>query len=84
MQDYLNTASNLLAETPGLRYFGAHRIAPPGPPELSQQDLMDLKRSLELIRDGKLQGEGLWPTEYIVNEDITILADPRYLQDWTE
>lgn len=84
MQDYLNTASNLLAETPGLRYFGAHRIAPPGPPELSQQDLMDLKRSLELIRDGKLQGEGLWPTEYNVNEDITILADPRYLQDWTE
>ena len=63
MQDYLrhsahlagrNTRSTLFRRSPNCA-TGATRI-------IATRPLTDLKRSLELIRDGKLQGEGLWPT----------------------
>lgn len=84
MQDYLNTADVLLASTADLDYYGAHRVAAPGPPKLRRQDLVELKRALKKIRQGDLSGQGLWPAEFKVNESITILADPRFLQDWQE
>ena len=60
----------------------AHRSEAPGPPELEEGDLRDLERALERIRSGEIEGKGFWPREYIVNDTITILAEPRILQDW--
>ncbi len=83
LQDYLSTAQSLLdtyADTEV--YFGAHRTTPPGPPELSKRDVIDLRQALMDLKDGKLHGSGVWPREFMVNDKITILADPGFLQDW--
>jgi hydroxyacylglutathione hydrolase len=83
LKDYLSTADQLLSRfDQATVYFGAHRISPPGPPELNYEDLSDLKTALEQIKNGKLEGEGLWPVIYPVNQRITLLADPGFLQDW--
>lgn len=83
VQDYLTTTENLLQQFAGTDvYFGAHRITPPGPPTLQQRDLRALQGALVKMRDGELQGSGLWPQTFYVNENISLLADPRFLQDW--
>jgi hypothetical protein len=82
MQDYALTADVLLAGPVNLDYYGAHRVQAPGPPKLSRQDVLELKQALEKMRLGDLPSEGIWPAEFKVNENITILADPRFLQDW--
>lgn len=83
VQDYLSTTQQLLetyAET--VVYFGAHRATPPGPPQLGHGDLADLEAALLSLRSGELPGSGLWPREFVINERMTLLADPRFLQDW--
>ncbi|MFT4852895.1 MAG: glyoxylase-like metal-dependent hydrolase (beta-lactamase superfamily II) [Candidatus Azotimanducaceae bacterium] len=82
MQDYLQTADSLkkLAKTTSL--YGAHRATPPGAPRLGPEDIEDLQKALIGIRDGELNGEGIWPQRFLVNEHLTILAEPRFLQDW--
>tara|TARA_B110000971_G_scaffold117354_1_gene120267 strand:+ start:3156 stop:4115 length:960 start_codon:yes stop_codon:yes gene_type:complete len=82
MQDYASTADVLLAGVADLDYYGAHRVEPPGPPKLSRQDLLELKQALQKMRLGDLASEGIWPAEFKVNDNITILADPGFLQDW--
>ncbi len=83
VQDYLTTAQKLLktyAQTEV--YYGAHRMGPPGPPTLSRQDVVDLERTLLAMRAGSLTGSGTWPVSFVVNDRITLLADPALLQDW--
>ena len=83
MQDYLQTAealSNQLS-VPTI-FYGAHRFESDGLPTLQQSDLTDLRKKLIEMRDGIASGEGVWPMAYPVNDKITILADPRFLQDW--
>ena len=83
MGDYLATATKLLDDlNPTTVYYGAHRMAPPGPPRLDQSDVADLHTALLQIKESKLAGEGLWPKAFRVNDNLTILADPRPLQDW--
>lgn len=83
LAEYYDTAKKLLATIPRTtKYFGAHRSGGPGAPQLQSQDVEDLRKALEEIRDRRLDGEGFWPKEYVVNEAITLLAEPRILQDW--
>lgn len=83
MTDYLATSESLLASLPpNIVFFGAHRSGPPGAPRQGLPDLVDLKRSLEGIRDGTTVGEGTYPQAFYVNDEMVILAEPRWLQDW--
>jgi glyoxylase-like metal-dependent hydrolase (beta-lactamase superfamily II) len=84
MGDYLQGADTVLAAAPAeSRVFGAHRVAPPGAPELSVSDVVDLRSALRAIRAGELRGEGLYPVVYRVNDRVDLLAEPRWLQRWT-
>ncbi len=83
MGEYLATANNLLARLPaGTVFFGAHRDAPPGAPKLTLQDLVDLQRGLDNLRAGELQGAGIYPVVYPFSERLSMLAEPRWLQNW--
>jgi len=83
MQDYLATSESLLESLPrGVVFFGAHRTGPPGAPRQGMSNLVDLNRSLESIRDKTTSGEGVYPQVFRVNDEMVILAEPRWLQDW--
>ncbi|MFK7732549.1 MAG: MBL fold metallo-hydrolase [Pseudomonadales bacterium] len=83
LTQYYATAKKLLSTVPqSTKYFGAHRSGGPGAPQLNSQDLEDLRKALEHIRDGHINGEGIWPIEYPVNERMKLLAERRALQDW--
>ncbi|MDH3439201.1 MAG: MBL fold metallo-hydrolase [Gammaproteobacteria bacterium] len=83
MGDYLSTSESLLATLPNnVVFFGAHRSGPPGAPRQLMSDLVDLNRSLISIRDETTAGEGVYPQVFYVNEQMVILAEPRWLQDW--
>jgi glyoxylase-like metal-dependent hydrolase (beta-lactamase superfamily II) len=83
MGDYLAGANLVLAEAPlETRIFGAHRIGPPGLPELARSDVEDLRAALSAIRDGELEGSGLYPVVYPVNERVELWAEPSWLQRW--
>ena len=74
----------MLAAAPdGVRVFGAHRLAPPGLPELGRTDALALRDALEAIRDGELPGTGFYPVVYRVNERMDLWAEPAWLQRWT-
>ncbi|NNL67449.1 MAG: MBL fold metallo-hydrolase [Myxococcales bacterium] len=84
MGDYLQGAETVERSVPDdARLFGAHREAPPGIPELGMQDVADLRAGLEAIRDGVREGEGFYPVVYPINDRLQLLAEPRWLQDWT-
>jgi hypothetical protein len=57
-------------------------VKPPGAPVLDLQDVHDLQDTLESIRAGTISGEGVYPVAYPVNERVTLLAEPRWLQRW--
>lgn len=83
MGDYMYAAENVLANaSESSRIFGAHRDAPPGAPELALSDVKDLKASLEQIQAGTAIADGLYPREYRVNEQLWLLAEPAWLQEW--
>ena len=65
------------------RIFGAHRVAPPGAPELAIEDVEDLESALRAIRSGELEGEGFYPVVYRINSRIELYAEPPWLQNWT-
>jgi glyoxylase-like metal-dependent hydrolase (beta-lactamase superfamily II) len=84
MGDYLQGAATVLGSVPAhARVFGAHRVAPPGAPELAVADVLDLRSALRAIRAGELRGEGAYPVVYPVNARVELHAEPRWLQDWT-
>ena len=80
---YLDAAGAVLETAPeDVRIYGAHRITPPGAPRLATGDLADLKRTLEGVRDGTVDGTGPYPVVYPVNERLELWAEPRWLQDF--
>ena len=84
MGEYLAGANTVLAAAPtNLRVFGAHRLGPPGLPELARGDVEDLRAALAAIRDGSLSGAGFYPVVYPVNERVELWAEPPWLQRWT-
>jgi glyoxylase-like metal-dependent hydrolase (beta-lactamase superfamily II) len=83
MADYDRTADALLRELPeNTLFLGAHRVAPPGPPRLGWQDLMDLRTGLDGIRDRTVEGQGTYPQAFPISERLTMLAEPRWMQRW--
>jgi len=83
MGDYFATAGSLLeALPPDTVILGAHRETPPGLPAVTTVDLQDLEQALQQLQDGALEGEGIWPVAYPVNDTLVLMAEPRLLQDW--
>lgn len=83
MGDYLQASITLLgAARSDARIFAAHRLEPPGAPEVGIGDVRDLHSALEAIRDGELVGEGIYPVVYPVNDRIELWAEPGWLQAW--
>ncbi len=83
MGDYQQAAKNVLdVADSSVRIFGAHRMGPPGAPEQTLSDVSDLRRALNAIKTGELDGEGFYPVTYIVSPTMQILAEPSWLQDW--
>jgi hydroxyacylglutathione hydrolase len=83
MGDYLQGSTTVIdAVPPGARIFAAHRDAPPGAPELGLGDVRDLHSALQAIRAGELQGTGVYPVVYPVNDRIEVWAEPAWLQEW--
>jgi glyoxylase-like metal-dependent hydrolase (beta-lactamase superfamily II) len=83
MADYLSAAERLLGALPeGVIFYGAHRLAPPGPPKLQLSDLRDLRTGLEGIKAGLIPGGGGYPATFVISERLDMLAEPRWLQRW--
>jgi hypothetical protein len=81
--DYLRTATVLKERLPPETvFFSAHRAAPPGVPTLRYEDLADLRRALEAIREGALASEMPFPRVFRVNAGLTICADLPSLENW--
>jgi glyoxylase-like metal-dependent hydrolase (beta-lactamase superfamily II) len=84
MGDYARGVKTVMSEAqPEVRVFGAHRITPPGAPEIEMQDVEDLQSALGEIRSGELAGEGIYPVIYKINNRIDLWTEPSWLQDWT-
>ena len=83
MADYQATALTLLGNLqPGVVLLGAHRVSPPGAPRLSYQDVVDLAVGLRGIQNGDIEGHGSYPEAFPINDRLTMLAEPRWLQRW--
>jgi len=83
MGDYAASAEQLIASLPEhVTFYGAHRATPPGAPMLNFADLTDLRQSLIDLKAGELEGQGGYPVAFPVNEQMTMLAEPRWLQRW--
>ncbi len=91
MGDYLQSARRMtkfLSEYPGMPLYSAHGVADGSDnsevPVMWLSDVKDLRQGLKDIRDGKLKGKGIYPVVYIISDRITLEAEPRWLQIWSE
>lgn len=83
MKEYVDGAETMLGAIPeDVRILGAHRVEAPGLPELTFDDVKDLRETLEAVRQRYQDGEGSYPRSFVVNERVTLLAEPRWLQRW--
>jgi hydroxyacylglutathione hydrolase len=83
MGDYLAGAETVINQQSLVtEIYGAHRVRPPGAPKLGIDDVKDLRKKLLDIRAGEANASGSYPREYIVNEEITLLTEPEFLQAW--
>ena len=83
MAGYLQGAMTLLSATQdGVILYGAHRTKPPAAPRLARGDLQALQATLVDIRDGGATAQGIYPRVYAVNDQLQLLAEPEFLQDW--
>lgn len=83
LTDYLKVAENLLLILPReTKLYTAHRTNMTGTPVLETRDIVELRDTLEAVRDGEISGTGFFPTRYRVNERIALDADIPWYQDW--
>ncbi len=83
--DYRQGATTLLENTESdVRVFGAHRNGPPGLPVLTRGDIKAVLETIANIESGSTRGEGSYPLTYPVNDRISLLAEPRWLQTWDQ
>lgn len=83
MGEYLaGTDTVLAAAADDVILYGAHRGPEPVIPQLNKQDVEDLRSALIRIHDGDLDGIGTYPVSFPVNERLSILAEPRWVQSW--
>jgi glyoxylase-like metal-dependent hydrolase (beta-lactamase superfamily II) len=85
MGDYLGATETVLSQVPSdARLLGAHGVETGALPALAMGDVADLQEQLQRIRDGELSGEGLFPHVYVINDNLQLLAEPPWLQDWSQ
>ncbi len=83
MGDYLQGAETVLnAASANTVLLGAHRVEAPGLPRLNTSDVADLRNTLVAIKAGEAQSTGIYPVSYPVNDQLELLAEPKWLQDW--
>jgi hydroxyacylglutathione hydrolase len=83
MREYVDGAETMLGTIPeDARIFGAHRVEAPGIPELAFDDVKDLRETLAAVRLRYQDGKGGYPDSFTVNDRVTLLAEPRWLQRW--
>ncbi len=74
--DYLRTAEGLVQKLPEtVALLTAHRVEPPGAPRLAYDDLLDLRRALVEIREGRREASGAFPRVFRVNARMELWAD---------
>lgn len=84
MGDYLQAAQNLVEQAPAdSTIFGAHRMEDGGVPSMPMRHVKDLRDGLRRIQLGEQEGSGFYPRVYVVNDQLEIWADPKFLQRWT-
>ncbi len=82
--DYLQSAKKVLRSTDAATIIrGAHGSESGGIPTNDHSDVRDLRDTLIAIRDRKLEGTGTFPITYVINDKMILVAEPRWLQDWT-
>ena len=62
--------------------YGDQRDITPGLPQLATEDVLELRAALIAIKNRELEGSGMFPRMYKVNERLDILAEPSWLQNW--
>jgi len=83
MREYAEGAETMLGVIPEeARILGAHRVEAPGLPELTFDDVEDLRDTLAAVRQRYQDGEGSYPRSFVVNDRVTLWAEPRWLQRW--
>lgn len=81
--DYLQAAESVIEHADrDTRILGAHGSPLGGIPEISMGDVSDLREQLLRIKLGELEASGSYPVAYLVNDRVTLLADPWFLQRW--
>jgi len=85
LKDYLDTTDKLLSLTnEKTLLLTAHNDAHDlhSAPLVAYQDLIDLKNSLQGIKNNALSGHGFYPRRYTVNQRLTLLTDFPWLARW--
>jgi hydroxyacylglutathione hydrolase len=81
--DLLRTADALVERLPeDVVLLTAHRYMPPGAPLLSFRHLAAMREALHEIRSGTRPGDGFFPRSYRVTNDLSLLTDVPWGQDW--
>ncbi len=81
--DYLQAAESVIGNASRTtRIFGAHGSTQGGVPELSMGDVTDLREQLLKIKRGEADASGSYPVAYLINDRLTLLAEPWLLQKW--
>ncbi len=82
--DYLQSAKRVLRLTDAETIIrGAHGSESGNIPTNDHDDVRDLRDTLIAVRDGELEGTGTFPITYVINDKMILVAEPRWLQDWT-
>lgn len=81
--EYEQGSNNLLGHISAqTKIYGAHRLHPPGVPVLGLQDIVDIKKTLNHIREQSIEPSGIYPVVYPINGSFNLLAEPSPLQNW--
>jgi len=81
--DYQQGAEEVLGRVDqNARIFGAHRVTSKNAPELAVSDVRDLSKTLERVRNGTQEGQGIYPVRYEISDGLGLLLEPEIFQSW--
>jgi glyoxylase-like metal-dependent hydrolase (beta-lactamase superfamily II) len=81
--DYLRSAEHVLAEMgEKTRVLGAHRLTAPGFPELTRDDIVELRDTLLAMKSGALESTTFFPATYSLDGGRPVMADLPWGMSW--